>query len=121
MSVKACGVEVSCEDTAHQIIPCAPNMCITPAAPSPLPMPYPVMGTTSQLDPGCEDTKVMGKKSLTTDGKAKQVNGNEAGTQKDIMTMKTTGKAWPAVGAPVVHFEGAMTCVTGSPGFTNTQ
>lgn len=120
MSVKAVGVEVSCEATSHNIVPCAPNMCITPCAPSPVPMPYPLMGTTSKLDPGCEDTQVKGKPSLTTNGAAKKVNGNEAGTQKDILTMKTGGHAYPAVGPPVVLFEGGMVCVTGSPGFANS-
>ena len=120
MTVKACGVEISCEASAHQIIGCAPNMCITPCAPSPVPMPYPLMGDTGKLAVGCEDTKIAKKKSLTTNGAAKKVSGNEAGTQKDILTMKTAGKAYPVVGAPVVFFEGGMVCVTGSPGFANS-
>src|SRR5437762_6879142 len=102
MGVTACGFDVACEVSAHQVVPLAPNMCITPAAPSPLPMPYPVTGTTSKLDPGCEDTKIEGKKSMSTDSKVAEVHGNEAGTQKDVVTFKTAGKAYAIVGAPVV-------------------
>lgn len=121
MSVTAVSVDVACEASSHQVTPLAPNMCITPCAPSPIPMPYPIMGTTGSLDPGCEDTLIEGKKSMTTKSKTKSMSGNEAGTQKDILTMKTGGKAWAAVGAPVVMFEGGMVVITGSPGFGNTQ
>ena len=121
MGVTACGTDVACEDSSHQVVPNAPNMCITPAAPSPLPMPYPIMGDTGSLDPGCEDTKIEGKKSMSTDSKTKKMSGNEAGTQKDVMTMKNDGSAWAAVGAPTVMFEGAMVVITGSAGFGNTN
>jgi hypothetical protein len=120
MGVTACGFDVACEKSKHQVVPLAPNMCITPAAPSPLPMPYPVMGDTGSLDPGCEDTKCEGTKSMSTDCAVKMVRGNEPGTQKDILTGKTDGHAIAMVGAPVVMFEGAMVVITGSPGFTNS-
>lgn len=121
MTVKACGVEVCSGASVHTVTPMAPNMCITPAAPSPLPMPYPLVGTTASLDPGCSNTKIMGKKSLNTKGKTARVNGNEPGTQKDVVTFCTTGKAFALMGVPVVMFEGAMVAVTGSPGFGNTR
>jgi hypothetical protein len=120
MGVTACGFDVACEKSKHQVFPLAPNMCITPAAPSPLPMPYPLMGDTGSLDPGCEDTKIEGGKSMSCDCAVAKVNGNEPGTQKDIITMKTNGKAIALVGAPVVMFEGAMVVITGSTGFANT-
>jgi hypothetical protein len=120
MGVTALGMDVACESSSHQVTPLAPNVCITPAAPSPLPLPYPIMGTTSSLDPGCEDTKIEGKKSMSTKSKVAEMHGNEAGTQKDILTFKTSGKAWAALGAPTVLFEGGMAVITGSPGFGNT-
>ena len=119
-SVTAVGFDVACESSSHQVVPLAPNMCITPCAPSPLPMPYPIMGDTSKLDPGCEDTKIEGAKSMNTDDKVKSIKGNEPGTQKDILTGQTDGHAWAVVGAPVVMFEGSMCVITGSPGFGNT-
>ena len=121
MSVTAVNMEVACEASSHMVVPNAPNMCITPAAPSPLPMPYPVTGTTSELDPGCEDVKIEGKKSMSTKSKVKAVHGNEAGTQKDVVTMQTGGHAFAAVGCPCVMFEGAPVAFTGSTGFTNVM
>jgi hypothetical protein len=121
MSVTALGLEIASEDSSHRVVPMAPNMCITPAAPSPLPMPYPVLGDTGSLDPGCNDVQISGKKSMTTRCAATGMRGNEAGTQKDIVSMVTGGKAFALVGAPTVLFEGAMVVVTGSPGFTNTR
>lgn len=115
----ACGVEVATEKSGHQFVQLAPNMCITPAAPSPLPMPYPILGDTKNLDPGCNDVLHTGKKTMNTKGKIKALKGNEAGTQKDIVTMKTGGTAWAVVGVPVVMFEGAMVVMTGAPGFGN--
>jgi hypothetical protein len=121
MGVTAVGMDVACEASSHQVVPMAPNVCITPAAPSPLPIPYPIMGTTAQLDPGCEDTQIEGKKAMNTDSKTQAVHGNEAGTQKDIITMQTAGHAFALMGAPTVMFEGAMVVITGSPGFGNTM
>jgi len=120
MGVTAIGMDVCSESSSHQVVPMAPNVCITPAAPSPLPIPYPIMGSTSSLDPGCEDTKVESKKSMSSKSKVAAVHGNEAGTQKDILTGQTGGKAWAILGAPTVFFEGGMAVVTGMPGFGNT-
>jgi hypothetical protein len=121
MGVTACAMDVCCESSMHQVVPMAPSVCTTPAAPSPLPIPYPVMGTTSSLDPGCEDTKIEGKKSMTTKSKVAAVHGNEAGTMKEIVSLQTGGKAWALLGAPTVFFEGGMAVVTGMPGFGNTM
>src|SRR5581483_10908624 len=111
MGLTACGMTVAGEHTTHQVTPMAPNMCITPAAPSPLPMPYPLTGNTGSLDPGCENTKCENKKVMNTDSKVATVHGNEPGTQKDVVTMKTTGKAFAVMGAPTVMFEGAMVVI----------
>lgn len=120
--VTAMNMNVVCEDTGHVVTPMAPNMCITPAAPSPLPMPYPITGTSSNLDPGCEKTKVKNKKVLNADGKVKKINGNEPGTQKDIITMTTGDHAFPLpVPAVTVHFEGQPVSITGNPGFGNVR
>jgi hypothetical protein len=114
-------MNVICEASGHQVTPLAPNMCITPCAPSPIPMPYPLMGSSSSLDPGTSKVKIEDKKCMNTDGCVKSVSGNEAGTQKDIITMKTDGKAFIKVGAPTVFFEGSQIGITGSMGFANTN
>ncbi|MDB4932089.1 MAG: hypothetical protein JWM10_4573 [Myxococcaceae bacterium] len=121
MGVTVLKMDVVCEDSGHTVVPMAPNVCITPAAPSPLPLPYPITGSSSNLDPGTEKTKVNGKKVLNADGKVKKISGNEAGTQKDITTMQTSGHAWPLpVPAVMVLFEGSPVSITGNPGFGNS-
>jgi hypothetical protein len=92
MSVTVFHSDVACEDSGHMVSPVAPNMCITPAAPSPLPLPYPIMGSSSSLDPGTEKTKISGKKVLNAKCKIKKISGDEAGTQKDVSTF-TTGRS----------------------------
>ncbi len=122
MSVTALKMDVVCEDSGHQVVPTAPNMCITPAAPSPLPLPYPITGSSASLDPGTEKTKINGKKVLNAKSKVKQIHGDEAGVQKDVTTFTTGGHAWPLpVPAVVVLFEGAPVSITGNPGFGNSM
>lgn len=122
MGLTALSMDVVTQETGHQVVPCAPNVCITPAAPSPLPMPYPITGTSAQLDPGTEKTMSSNQKVLNAKCKVKQVHGNEPGTQKDITTMQTAGHAWPLpIPAVTVHFEGAPVSVTGNPGFGNSM
>lgn len=122
MSVTAMAMDVASEGSGHTVVPMAPNMCITPAAPSPLPMPYPITGSTSQLDPGTEKTKVGGKKVLNAKCKVKKVSGNEPGTQKDVVSFQTGGHAWPLpVPAVLVLFEGSPVTITGNPGFGNSM
>lgn len=114
-------MDVACEDSGHQMVPMAPNMCITPAAPSPLPMPYPLTASSSQLDPGTQKVKIGDKKTLNLKSKIKRVSGNEPGTQKDISTMQTNGHAWCITGAFTVLFEGAPVAITGSQGLANSM
>lgn len=121
MTVTALSMDVVCEDSGHQVVPMAPNMCITPMAPSPLPMPYPITASTSSLDPGTEKTFISDQKVLNFKCKVKQVSGNEPGTQKDITTMQTTGHAWALPIAVTVHFEGGPVAITGNPGFGNSM
>lgn len=121
MGVTVMGLDAVSETSGHNVVPMAPNMCITPAAPSPLPIPYPITGTSAQLDPGTEKTKISNKKALNAKCEVKRVMGNEPGTQKDITTMTTSGHAWPfPVPAVTVHFEGAPIAVTGNPGMGNS-
>lgn len=122
MSVTALKRDVVCQDSGHNVVPMAPNMCITPAAPSPLPLPYPITGSSSQLDPGTEKTKISGKKVLNAKCKIKKISGDEAGTQKDVSTFTTGGHAWPLpLPAVMVLFEGAPVSITGNPGFGNSM
>lgn len=120
-TVTACTMDVACEDSGHQMVPMAPNMCITPAAPSPLPLPYVLSADTGSLDPGTDKVKIRNKKTMNLKCKIKKVMGNEPGTQKDISTMKTNGHAFCITGAFTVLFEGAPCAITGSNGLANSM
>jgi hypothetical protein len=125
MPVTAMAMDVVCEDSGHNIVPNCPNVCLTPAAPAPLPMPYPLTGNSMQLDPGTADTKVAGKKASAAFCKVAMVHGNEPGVAatKDITVTGTNmGKAWPLpIPAVTIHFEGKPVTVTGNPGFGNSK
>lgn len=122
MSLSALTMNIAGESSKHQAVGIAPNMCITPAAPSPLPMPYPNQCMTSNgLTDGCDKTHFKSKPTLNTDGFIKGVKGNQPGTQKDVATMTTGGVAYAMMGPPNVFFEGTMCVFTGSPGFINAR
>ena len=120
MGVTVLAMDIVCEDSGHKVVPMAPNMCITPCAPSPLPMPYPITGSSSSLAPGTKKVEQAGKPCLNAKGNVKSCNGNQAGTQKDIVSFKTGSKSFPfPVPAITVHFEGAPIAITGNPGMGN--
>lgn len=116
----ALGQEVASEESKLSFVPMAPNVCLTPVAPSPVPVPYPIAGDTGQLSVGCETVLHHGKKTMNTHGKVQAVTGNEAGSGGDIVTGTTRGAAWAVSGAPSVLFEGAPVVTSNSPGFGNT-
>jgi len=108
--------------SGHQMVGCAVSVCLTPAAPSPLPIPYPTMGTSGE---GVVDqpmrTKINGANILTVGGCLKACHGNEAGTLKEVVSLNTGGKCFPLLGIPTVLTELGMTCTTGAMGQMNKQ
>ncbi|MGD0674448.1 MAG: PAAR-like domain-containing protein [Polyangiaceae bacterium] len=118
--VQAVGVDIVTENSNHQITGLAVSVCLTPAAPSPLPIPYPTMGMTSE---GIVDapmrTKIDGVSICTVGSCAKVCHGNEPGTLKEIVSLNTGGPTFPIMGAPNVFIELGMAAITGSPGQMN--
>ncbi len=104
----------------HQMVPCAVSVCITPAAPSPLPIPYPVVASVGEgvTDPPMR-TKFDGADICTVGSCFKACHGNEAGTLKEVVSLNTGGPCFLVMGAPVVFIELGMAGITGSPGFMN--
>ncbi len=120
--LEAVGQDMATEKSKHTVMGMAPNMCITPAAPSPLPMPYPINGDTGMLAEGTDKTAEGGggKKLLTLKGKTMMCSGNEAGVGMDIISHKIKGTTFPLVGVPVVLIEGAPQVVSFMPGMMNS-
>jgi hypothetical protein len=123
MGVTVLNMDIVCEDSSHKVVQMVPCMCITPgaAAGAPAPLPYPVIADSGKLDPGTDKVKQAGGKTMNAKAKVKDLSGNEAGTQKDVVSMKTKGTTWPfPVPAVTVHFEGTPIAITGNPGMTNS-
>jgi Toxin PAAR-like domain len=118
-------VTAVCMDTItkksnHVMTPCAVSVCTTPAAPSPLPIPYPVVANVSEgiVDPPMR-TKFDGAIICTVGSCVKKCHGNEPGTLKEVVSLNTAGPCFIVMGAPVVFVELGMVGITGSPGFMN--
>lgn len=113
--VTAVMMDVITEKSGHTIVPNAVSVCTTPAAPSPLPIPYPVIG---QIAEGIGDspmrTKVSGEKCATVGSVAKACHGNEPGTLKEVVSLNTGGPCFIIMGAPIVICELGMMGITGS-------
>lgn len=103
----------------------APNVCMTPAAPSPLPMPYPLMGDCNKVAAGCANIKIEGKAVHSSFCKANNMKGNIAGAAppNDILCAGVNeGFSWSMpIPAVTVHFEGKPVTTTGSPGMGDSR
>lgn len=113
--VTCVSMDVVTAESGHSIVPNAVSVCLTPCAPSPVPIPYPVVASVSE---GISDTpmrtKVNGVVFATTGSVLKTCHGNEAGTLKEVVSLNTTGPVFPIIGAPVVLAELGMVTITGS-------
>lgn len=118
--VTAVNMDVITEKSGHNMVPNAVSVCITPAAPSPLPMPYPV---TASIGEGSTDaamrTKINGANVVTVGSVFKACHGNEPGTLKEVVSLNTGGPCFLIMGAPIVLIELGMAGITGSPGMMN--
>ena len=121
MSVLANHLEVAGESTGPQIVYLNPSVCITPAAPSPLPMPYPILTAsgTGDLKDDTRRVKIGGKPVFTVDSAVSSCNGNEPGTQKEVVSFKTGSSAYILNGSPDVQAEGKAVVYTTSSGMGN--
>jgi hypothetical protein len=120
VSVTAVNMDCIHASSAHQAVPNAVSVCMTPAAPSPIPVPYPVLANSGEgvKDPPIR-TKIQGAKALTVGSCFSKCHGNEPGTLKETMSLNTMGACFPVMGAPTVIIELGMAGITGSPGFSN--
>jgi len=113
-------MDAATESSGHQCAPNAVSVCITPAAPAPLPIPYPVIGSIGEgiTDPPMR-TKFGGVPLATTGSVLKACHGNEAGTLKEVLSLNTGGPCFIIMGAPVVICELGMVGMTGSMCISN--
>ncbi len=121
MSVVANNREVAAESTGHKVIYMNPSVCITPAAPSPVPMPYPIMtpSGTGSLDDDARKVMIKNKPVFKVDSVISSCTGNQPGTQKEVVSLKTGSSCFILDGSPSVKAEGKAVVFTGSSGMGN--
>lgn len=91
------------------------SVCLTPAAPSPLPIPYPVLGSSIEgITDSLLRTKINGAIIATVGSVIKTCHGNEPGTLKEVVSLNTAGPCALIIGAPNVLIELGMAGMTGS-------
>ena len=83
-----------------------PDVCKTPAAPSPLPIPYPNIARSSDTSKGSKKTKCDGKPIMLKGSKFSRSMGDEAGTLKGIVSNTNMGAASFAMYSFDVKVEG---------------
>ena len=121
MSVTANNRDIAAEKSGHQVIYMNPSVCITPAAPSPVPMPYPIMTPTGtqQLTDQTSTVKIQGGGVLCIGSMIASCHGNEPGTQKEVVSLQTGSKMFIIDGSMNVKFDGSGVAYTGSSGMGN--
>jgi hypothetical protein len=93
-----------------------PNVCLTPSAPSPIPVPYPSIGQCATADAAtCTmRVKILNKPVLTVKSKVMKTQGDEAGTGGGVTSGMFGGPCGRTQSSMKVNMEG-------SPIVTNLQ
>ena len=98
-----------------------PDVCLTPAPPAPpVPVPYPNIGGLNQAKSESTKVKFVGKGVLTKKSEVPRTSGDEAGTNKGVMSGQNMGKMVFKKCSAKVKIEGQgcahLTSVTGHNG-----
>lgn len=108
-------MDVVTESSNHNVVGMAVSVCLTPAAPSPLPIPYPLTGSSAEgVDDSPMRTKMCGVNGATVGANVKVCHGNEPGTLKEVVSLDTAGRCPPLTGAFTVLAELGPLAITGS-------
>lgn len=98
-----------------------PDVCLTPAPPAPpIPVPYPNTGMVNQATKTSTKVKFVGKPVVTTQSEIPRSMGDEAGTNKGIISGMNMGKVMFKKGSAKVKIQGQpcvhLTSMTGHNG-----
>lgn len=93
-----------------------PDVCLTPAppSPSPIPIPYPNTGMVNQAKKTAKKVKFAGKEAVTKKSEISRSMGDEAGTNKGVMSGMNMGKICYKKGSSKVKAQGQQVCHLGS-------
>ena len=100
-----------------------PDVCKTPAAPSPIPVPYPNIGQGTLADPSSVSTKVMvsGGLALTLSSKTLISSGDEAGVLGGVSSGRFIGEIAFVQGSQKVRLQGKAAVRQGDPTTHNAK
>ena len=121
-----CTVFANCRGIAHAgsggKSPVFPDVCKTPSPGGPIPIPYPNIAQSSDVDDGPKTVKVDGKMPAVKGANYSKSNGDEAGTAGGgIISSSTRAKAEFMLYSFDVKFEGKNVCRLGDPLFHNKK
>ena len=83
-----------------------PDVCITPAAPSPLPIPYPNIAMGPMAVPNCPTILIMGAPAHNMGTTIPMTNGDNAGVLLGVASGTVMGPSRHLTGAFTVLFHG---------------
>ena len=98
-----------------------PDVCKTPAAPSPIPIPYPNIGQASDTSQGPSSVKTDGQMPMVKGAKYSRSSGDEAGTLGGVVSSVNMNECEFMMYSFDVKFEGNNVCRMGDPLFHNKK
>jgi hypothetical protein len=98
-----------------------PDVCKTPAAPSPIPIPYPNIGQSSDTSQGPTSVKTDGEMPMVKGAKYAKSSGDEAGTVGGVVSGVNMSECEFMMYSFDVKFEGNNVCRLGDPLFQNKK
>jgi len=99
----------------------SPDVCKTPAAPSPIPVPYVDIGQATDTSEGPTTVKVDGEMPMVKGAKYARSSGDEAGTVGGVISGVNMGECEYLMYSFDVKFEGKNVCRLGDQLFHNKK
>lgn len=90
-----------------------PDVCTTPAAPSPIPIPYPNIGQSSDTSQGPTSVKTDGEMPMVKGAQYSRSSGDEAGTLGGVISGVNMSTCEYLLYSFDVKFEGNNVCRMG--------
>jgi len=98
-----------------------PDMCKTPAAPSPIPIPYPNIGQSSDTSQGPSSVKTDGEMPMVKGAQYSRSSGDEAGTLGGVISGVNMSVCEYLLYSFDVKFEGNNVCRMGDQLWQNKK
>ncbi len=98
-----------------------PDVCKTPAAPSPVPIPYPNLGMSSDTTGGPATVTIEGQMPMVKSAKYPKTSADEPGTVGGVISGVNIGEAEFMLYSFDVKIEGKNVCRIGDAMFHNKK